>query len=373
MKLKIPCNWDEALIDKYAHHTEVRSLYGKMDKDLIGGGRPTKIVQSLSKEDTERYIQKAVEAGFEFNYLLNSACLGNTVFTRQWKAEMIELLDWVVSTGAQRVTVALPYLVQMIKKRYPNLKITVSSFARVNTVKKALFFQDLGADEIALEFSTNRDFKMLEVMAKKTDLNLVLMTNLFCLYQCPYALFHANLNSHFSQVDGQDKENHSYCGFNCTRTFMENPAEIIRSPWIRPEDLILYEGIGIDSFKLVERISPTPWIMRVVDAYLNRRYNGNLMDLMSLKLPLLNQMYERYSGQISVLPDRDKIRAMMPVLDNHSLNGFAQTFLHRDCKNLDCRSCGFCDRIAEKYLNFPEPAQWRKAAQAFSEAIEILV
>ena len=49
--------------------------------------------------------------------------------------------------------------------------------------------------------------------------------------------------------------------------------------WIRPEDLVHYEALGYDSFKLAGRNLPTEVLITRLKAYAGRRYDGNLLDL----------------------------------------------------------------------------------------------
>ena len=53
----------------------------------------------------------------------------------------------------------------------------------------------------------------------------------------------------------------------------------LRANWIRPEDLHLYEELGYHNFKIVERNTPTQILLERVKAYAERRYDGNLLDL----------------------------------------------------------------------------------------------
>jgi collagenase-like PrtC family protease len=61
-----------------------------------------------------------------------------------------------------------------------------------------------------------------------------------------------------------------------------DPVELLKSPWIRPEDIPHYEAIGYDRFKITERFKRTPLLLENVRAYENRRYDGNLLDLFTL-------------------------------------------------------------------------------------------
>lgn len=73
-----------------------------------------------------------------------------------------------------------------------------------------------------------------------------------------------------------------YCSFSCMKQFIENPVEIIKSTFIRPEDLKFFEDLGVHCFKIVDRNRTTRFIFNALKAYIERKYPGNLLDLMSL-------------------------------------------------------------------------------------------
>ena len=57
------------------------------------------------------------------------------------------------------------------------------------------------------------------------------------------------------------------------------PAEMIKSRWIRPEDIIRYEEMGFGRFKVGQRTQNTEWNTRAATAYSNRTYDGNLLEI----------------------------------------------------------------------------------------------
>jgi collagenase-like PrtC family protease len=50
--------------------------------------------------------------------------------------------------GAEAVTIALPSLLEIVKKHFPGLKICVSLFSIVDNLDYAKRWEDLGADKI---------------------------------------------------------------------------------------------------------------------------------------------------------------------------------------------------------------------------------
>ena len=67
--------------------------------------------------------------------------------------------------------------------------------------------------------------------------------------------------------------------FYCQQIQNNKNEEYIKSPWVRPEDIKYYEEIGIEHFKITERGFPTDELVKRVKAYTDRKYNGNLIDL----------------------------------------------------------------------------------------------
>ena len=173
----------------------------------------------------------------------------------------------------------------------------------------------------------------------------------------------------------------------CVDYRLREPVNLVRANWIRPEDLHHYESMGYTSFKIVERNTPTPELLRRVHAYANRRYDGNLLDLV-LPFAYPEEAYqdaaarEAYSlrravryffkpGQINVtriplLVELGKRLGLMyprrgapkMVLDNRKMDGFIDRFLKTSCIDQDCEECRYCHGFAERALSI-DPA-WRE-------------
>jgi hypothetical protein len=65
----------------------------------------------------------------------------------------------------------------------------------------------------------------------------------------------------------------------CSHTFLSEPTEFLRSPFIRPEDVSAYREIGINVIKLSDRTEATEFLARTARAYAEGKYEGNLFDL----------------------------------------------------------------------------------------------
>ena len=367
MDLIPPTNWDDDLVDFY-RGLGVKEVYGKLAVDFVGGGRSAYTLRDVSAGKAERHIRLLGEAGLGFNYVLNAPCLGSAEYTKSGRAGIFKLLDWLVDAGVGKVTVTIPYLLELIKARYPALQVTVSVFAGVDSVDKAAFWERLGADEITLLQTTmNRDFKALRLIRKKVKCRLRLIGNTSCLYQCPLIGYHAVMSSHASQsgYSGKAGLHIEYCPIVCKYMRLLEPVRFIKSNWIRPEDLHVYEELGIDGIKLVDRTCSTEQLKRIVEAYSRRRYDGNLIGLLPLfhrgvsgGSPGLSPGNLKMKAQYLVHPLESNVLALPKIhalsrdlevsIDNRSLDGFIDKFLSHDCRSADCDECGYCGKVAEK-------------------------
>ncbi|MHB8157512.1 MAG: U32 family peptidase, partial [Desulfocucumaceae bacterium] len=181
MNLSVPTNWQPGLLEKI-NQSKIIEIYGKLDRDPIGGGRPSFILPFIDKRGAKEYIRAVHKYGLKFNYLLNSTCLGNAEWSGSRQKEMRKFLDWLVTIDVDTVTVAIPYLLQVVKKCYPSLETKVSVCAQVSNPFQAKYWEDLGADEITLSpWAVNRDFAALNKIRRAVKCRLQLYANTRCL------------------------------------------------------------------------------------------------------------------------------------------------------------------------------------------------
>jgi collagenase-like PrtC family protease len=358
MKLRVGTNWDVGLLEAL-EGTTVDALFGKLPFDVIGGARPGFVLPQVDRTYVERYIRACHEKRIEFSYLLNAPCLGNLQYSRKGYGQIMDLLEWVDHSGADSVVVGVPYLIDLIRKRFPRLKVKASTTARVNTVRKALQYEDMGVEEIIIDEHINREFKTLEAIRKTVKCNLELLVNNICLWQCPYNYEHVNHDGHASR-EGEEEANCylQYPGYLCLYRKLMEPVELLKSPWIRPEDLSHYEALGYDRFKITERFKRTPLLVEHVKAYENRRYDGNLLDLFTLPrkdafTPLhLEYFIKPEHVNIMKVSELEKVFDLevrqLIQMDNRKLDGFIEHFKKMDCNQTSCSQCLYCEKVFEK-------------------------
>ena len=380
MKFSVATNFEPDLLTAL-QGCPVAELFGKLPADSMGGGRASFMLAPLRKAQFRAHVRDAAQRGIGFNYLLNPACLDNREYTRKGQRDLERLLDFVEESGVGSVTVSLPFLLPIVKKRHPRLKVRVGVYARVDCVAKARFWEELGADCITLEsIAVNRDFAMLRAIRQAVRVELQLIANSNCLIFCPMSgqhmvnLSHASQKGHASRGFMID-----YCALRCSAAKLADPSHYLRSEFIRPEDMATYTGLGFHSFKILERGAPTEVLARRVRAYAEGRFQGNLLDLIqpygyrtgageSTGGPGLRRLARYFfrPGTVSLtgvwqLKRLAQKRGLVggsvqdPVyIDNRRLDGFLDGLKEIDCRGSDCARCGYCESWAREAVRVDE-------------------
>jgi collagenase-like PrtC family protease len=377
MKLSVACTFEPGLIERLAEFSQVFEVYGKLGSDIFGGGRSSYTLRHPSRRNLARTVAEAHRHGIGFNYLLNGATLGGLEQTRAGQKAIRRQLDLLAEADVDSVTIASPYLLRLVKRQYPRFSVRISVFAVVDSPEKARQWEEMGADTICVSaIACNRDFERLSAIRQAVTCDLQLIANAGCLLGCAYELTHMNLLTESSRkgsrLGGYCLD---YCFLNCSSKKLRHPVNLIRATWIRPEDLGFYEDIGYHNFKIVERSCPGDLLVKRVRAYVERRFDGNLLEIVGpvaaikkqlgasagqrarvvatmfrptrVKLGPLLEM-KRYADS-AILHEYDRGRA--PVyIENRSLAGFLEGIKTRRCSLSACESCRYCHEWADRVV-----------------------
>ena len=348
MKLLVPTNWDPGLILPLSRLDAEVQIYGVLPTSMIGsGGRGADNIHMVENQ-AEEYIERAHSAGLKFDYILNAPSMGNMEWSEDTHRELLEQIRWISSIGVDSVTVSIPYLIELVKRQFPQLEVRVSTIAHVSSVARAKLFESLGADSITLDMNVNRDFTLLKAIKSAVNCEVTVLLNNLCLYQCPYEYYHHDTLGHASQsynpLNGYYED---YCVLRCTLDRLWDISQAIKCRWVRPEDIHVYEDIGIDMFKTSGRAMPTERILNTAKAYSSRRYQGNLYDILNIITPKVGFGHSDLPGV------RDDVIGSPPKLyiDNQALEGFIDFFKKQSCLS-GCSNCSYCQRIADEVIQF---------------------
>ena len=348
MQLLVPTNWDPALILPLSKLQAEVQLYGVLPSSMIGAGGTGPDNVRMVANEVEEYIEQANSAGLKFDYLLNAPSMSNMEWDENTHQELLMHLNWITGIGADSVTVTIPYLVELIKRQFPSLKVRVSTIAHVNSVARAKLFESLGADSITLDINVNRSFGALKAIRNTVSCELTVLLNNLCLYQCPYEYYHHDGLGHASQNYNPLKGSYvDYCVLRCTLDRLRDVSQVIKCRWVRPEDIHIYEEIGIDAFKISGRAMPTERILHAATAYSSRHYQGNLYDILNVITPRTGFVSSALAG------GQNHGIGSSPgfYIDNQALEGFMDFFRKQNCL-AGCSQCNYCQRVADRVIQF---------------------
>jgi collagenase-like PrtC family protease len=321
MKLFVPSPGDiNSLKELMAVKEKIYSIFMAGSPDYIGTGRSN--LASPQLEDIKEQTDFAHKNGVKMELVLNSSCMGG----RQLTPEGYRINNWyiekLVDIGIDSIVVADPYLVETISNNF-DVDVVVSVLAFVDSPQKAEFFQDLGASSIVIDSNVNRHFDVLHAIRDSVDCELKLLINEGCLYRCPFRYAHFNFFSHAFGPEPRPNVLDDYYYLKCLELRIEAPEQIIKSPWIRPEDIKLYRDIT-DVYKIGGRTHFADWILNCVNAYYAESYEGNLMDILDCPKDLKDLFY----------------------IPNKSLDGILEK-QWMNCKKV-CNKCGYCRNLTKK-------------------------
>jgi collagenase-like PrtC family protease len=418
MKITLATNFDPLLVEEIRKSDKehlVTSVYGKLADDVLGGGRASMFVPKVSMNRLRDYVALCHNNGIKFNYLLNPTCLGNREVNPQTNRKLISLFHQLMEIGVDAVTVTSPYLCQVIKKQFPGFRVSIGLYAYISDLQQARYWRELGADEITLQHSLNRNLGLLEALLRSTrnlNLGVRLIANHVCLHECPFRFNHSMGMGHASQKG--HPSNGKYIDYNlltCNYQRLRNPVKFISSDWIRPEDLGAYDALCRKtgnynlSIKLTDRTKTTAFLTRVLKAYIDRSYDGNLTELLNCvtrgntstvtgaanKTPANVAVVAEGTSKRVGLSNEEQARRfsrafLMPdiYIDNKKLDGFLEGLVRhceydkKACSDIgwtdssksgsqkDNQMCSYCRMWAERAISFDEAAHRNWMAMANS-------
>jgi collagenase-like PrtC family protease len=335
LEFSIPYNNDPGSLReifrlKEHNGNRIREIYLSGPQEFAGAGR---IAPELSFDEFAQTVHSIHDQGIRVNLLLNSICEGEGWYSSGVLNSTMEYLRRAHHDhGVEAVTIANPLYIREVRKRFPQIEITASVLGDVDCVQKAVIFRKAGADVITPHVDINRDLALLKKIKEKTGAEIKLMVNEGCIFRCAFRKFHFNYISHKSRKPGQGKETRAednVFSVNCMQLSRNDPAQILQSTWIRPEDACRYGEIS-RYFKLVGRTSSSSMLLRSAGAYLGENWDGDLLELMAGNL---------YSIGMSHLLH----------LDNKSLDD-AGFFVKTTSCGRECSECDYCAVLAGKLV-----------------------
>jgi collagenase-like PrtC family protease len=333
LNFSIPYNGrQESLPEIFAlqglNHNRVKEVYISGPQQFSAAAR---IMPRITLDEFSSVIDKIHAAGLRVNMLLNSVCEGSGWYQTEVIASRINYVRRMHEEhGVETVTIANPIYIKEVKKEIPTIEICASVLSAIDTVQRAVYFREIGADIIIPNSNVNREPEVLTEMKRQTGAEIKLMLNQGCLYECPFERFHAGYISHKSaepDCAAGSAEMAKIFFRNCSRLAGEHREYLFQSPWIRPEDMRKYSEIT-SGFKVVGRSNPK-WEM-ISRAYMQESWDGNLFELMDASV-------RYFAAKNSV------------YVDNKSLDKYGFFEKVTGC-GYKCGNCSYCKELAEKLI-----------------------
>lgn len=309
--LTIPCHWNETTLNQIAGmnqgaKTPVTEIYGALANDgPVKHGRSPDAVISVNRETAKRFKESCEKNGIEFTYLLNAPFnfTGDNELTKQVDA----YLDWIVNGfRAKAVTISSHELMKYVRAKYPDLQIHVSTIAGVRTRADMEKYLDVQPNRVVPHHDLGKNWSDLEEMVelgRQNGVDIEILATESCLFSCP------TRDAHYKSLaqSSKDAPFHTICN---TRK-LNHPSELLMAGGvIRPEDIHIFEQMGVSRIKISGRSKPAEWLPEVVNAYQTHGYRGNLIRLLGVDPSLRMEEWM--------------------FLDNKALEGFLESFPQND-------------------------------------------
>ena len=319
----------------------IRELFLSGPADFAGSGR---VAPGITLEDFGDICDIVHDAGVRVNLVLNSVCEGIEWYTAENVRTLMGYLGHAHNElGVEALTVANPIIIALVRDHFPEMEVSASVLSQVDCVHKAKSVVAAGAKVCTPDVNINRDLDMLRRIAN-AGLELKVMVNEGCMRGCAYRQFHFNAMSHLAKDVshvGVDADPQSFyktvnqIAFklffgNCNHLLDEDHAALLKSGWIRPEDLKEYAEVT-HFFKISGRTIPRAQLVRLVRAYMEESYDGNFFDLMDSSLKTFAMRHGA-------------------IMDNKAL-GDAGAFKQLSTCGERCEECSWCASTVDDLLS----------------------
>lgn len=281
------------------------------------------------QERLESELREIKQLGVKLDLLFNANCYGGRAVSISLENEVMSIVSHLYKLDLKPdiITTTSTFIARTIKKYCPDIELRASVNMKIGSTTAIKYISDY-FDSFYIQRDIQRNIPLVKTIKKYCDANdkkLLMLLNSGCLRNCPAQIFHDNMVAHNSEID-QYKNVPDWSAHLCWKIFGEEKKhlEFLKESWIRPENLYLYDDI-ISVGKLASRLHPYPRML--ISAYINRSYNGNLLNLL----------------------EPGHAAAFMPyIIDNKA---FPENWheIAAECAD-NCTDCGKCQEVLNKVM-----------------------
>ncbi len=286
-ELIIPCHWNWEVMQQILENPiskngiPVTEAYGVLASGgAVGHGRAVSTVPFVENTEAINFRLKLAKLGIRFTYLLNAPYgMEENASGRQ---QLDEYLAWIFNEmKPDAVMISSHDLMRYVRDNYPEIQIHVSTIAGIKTADDLEKYLGVKPQRVVVHHDLGKDWKHLqEVVLSGNDngIQVELLVNESCLLHCK------NRSRHYAHL-AKKQNNVVDTPFmsGCNYQKIVHPREFLLSGGaIRPEDLALYEKMGVHHFKITGRDRDANWLPEVVAAYQCRHYDSNFLRLLDI-------------------------------------------------------------------------------------------
>jgi len=281
------------------------------------------------QERLESDLKRIKDRGIKLDLLLNANCYGRFAVSEYLQNQVVSVLEHLknIAGGADIVTTASLTVAHVIKENFPEVDVRASVNMRMDTVTAMEYVSNI-FDSYYLRREFNRNIEYVKNVKRWADASgkgIYLLANSGCLNFCPAQTYHDNMVAHEKEI-AETVNIKNWVPQLCRNYYQDRSHwhTMLQGSWIRPEDIRNYEGI-VQTVKLATRMHANP--MRVVSAYVNGSYRGNLADLFEPGFSPIIQPY---------------------IIDNEK---FPEDWFEKtsQCKR-NCHECSYSKEVLEKVM-----------------------
>jgi len=261
---------------------------------------------------------------------IDSTCQGNLEAHIQQNQAILTLFEQLFEMEYKDILVSSPNNIGFVKENLPSTKIYLSYSQYVTSLNRGKILFEIGADNIILHpdivryLNVLKNFIKLKQNFKETrDIDCILPLNIGCNWGCIHWYQHHNLQSHRTinspvfpnQEEISDIENEfDYPLLYCWRERLEKPENILKSGWISPNNIEIYEKLGYEDYVLFISGFSNEKTLEIIKNYENKQLTMNLNEILNIPQP-----YGSYWPN-------DRVNKSLPILKPEVMNDFCMNF-----------------------------------------------
>lgn len=249
-------------INNSSYSNKVYEVYGSCAENSFLSARPIYRLPNINRQELKGHITKLKKFGINFNFTLNAYSLGSKKEIIDNENTIKNYIYFLIDSGVETFTISVPLIAEYIRSISNDIGIEVSTIAHIDTITQVKLWKEYyNINKICGNLYKNRDIKFLKKLSdycEKNDIIISLLANEFCVNgvmsseNCFTSATNCIFRDHCYQLHSlgygvNEKLINDYPMGKCIDS-RSVESIWLKSNFIRPEDMKLYNEIGINHF-----------------------------------------------------------------------------------------------------------------------------